>query len=110
MPKNFRNYIYVSQTKLDQYIGQMDPAKLSKVGTETKFKSPLLFEHTVKAEFDSQRNRYKDIEAVVSEVERRGLMGDLLDYKPWFTSKVRVRALLLGERVFYVGKLPGENV
>jgi hypothetical protein len=64
MPVDFRNYIYVSQTKLDQYMGQIDTAELSKVDIETKFKTPV-FEHSVKTEFDSQRSRYKDIQTVV---------------------------------------------
>ena len=90
MSKDFRNYIYVSQTKLEQYIGQLDPARLSKVGTDTKIKTPL-FEHSVKTEFEGTSNKYKQLGEVVREVERRGLIGDLLDYKPWFRATVRVR-------------------
>jgi hypothetical protein len=105
MSKDFRNFIYVSQTKLDQYIGQIEPAKLTKIETETKFKAGPI-EQSIKTGFEGQRNKYSRVQDVVKEIERRGLMGDLLDYRPWFRATVPVKAILLGQRVFYVGRLP----
>ena len=106
---NFRNYLYVSDTKLEQYVGQLNNASLSKAGSEAKIKSPL-FDYTVKTEFDSDSTKYTQLEAIVSEVKKRGLLGDLLDYTPWFEATVPVRPLLMGDRVFYVGTLPTSSV
>jgi len=107
---DFKDYIYVSNTKIEQYLGQMADATLSKVSSETKFKTPLL-EHTVKAEFEGgAKNRYAELQVVVSEIERRGLVGDLLDYKPWFRQRIAVKVLLVRDRLFYVGRIRGGGV
>lgn len=108
--RDFRDFVYVSDNKVEQYLGQMDPASLSKVSSETKFKAALV-EHTVKAEFErAAPNRYANLQTVVAEIERRGLVGSLLDYTPWFHDRVSVKALLVRDKVFYVGRISAGSV
>jgi hypothetical protein len=100
----FRNYVYVSRTKVEQYLAQMNAARLSKVSSETVFKTPV-FEQKVAATFESPDSPFRGVDTIVSEVETKGLMGDLFDYTPWFRATLPVRALLIREKVFYVGRL-----
>ena len=99
---DFKNFVYVSATKLEQYSAQM--AQVPRVSTEIKLKTPLV-EHTTKSELDpNASNKYTQLQRVVAEVERRGLLGDLLDYKPWFRDRITAQALLVRDKVFYVGQ------
>jgi hypothetical protein len=101
--EDLRNYIYVSQNKLDQLLGQMSPGELAKVGSETKIKLPGV-EHSVKAEFDKQGNHFTQIRMVTEGLKSRGLLGEFLDYKPWFETSLGVDAMVVGDRVFYIGR------
>jgi hypothetical protein len=109
----FRNYIYVSPNKIEQCLAQMPPGVLSKLTSETKVKMPG-FEQTVKADFEIKESHFRALDAIVEEVERRGLIGDFLDYKPWFRARLQVRALLSGwagnKKVFYVGSIRNADI
>lgn len=108
---NFRNYIYVSRNKAEQYLAQMPNEERLKVVSESKFKTPVL-EQVVKIESESDKREslFRDVDIVVDEVERRSLLGDFLDYKPWFRARLDVRAVLLGEKVFYIGSIRNADI
>jgi hypothetical protein len=83
----------------------------SKIVSELKLKTPV-HEQALKTEFEEENRSspFRDVDTVVYEVDKRGLLGDFLDYKPWFRARLDVRAVLLGTKVFYVGNLRNAGI
>src|SRR5262249_50765131 len=74
----FRNYIYVSRNKTEQYLAQMPKEVRSKLVSEFKLKTPV-HEQALKTEFEEEKRSslYRDVDTVVYEVERQGFFGGL---------------------------------